>query len=80
MKSEGQHKLFCGRNFYPSGGYEDFKGNFTSCKEAIQFIENEYKDGEDVWAHIVQNDKIIMRGINDDRVYPIIWKWQECDL
>lgn len=75
MKTDNQYKLFCGRNYYPSGGYEDFEGNFTSCKEAIQFIENEYQDGEDVWAHIVLNDNIIASGkIN---FISESWEWRE---
>ena len=72
MKAEGQYKLFCGCNYNPDGGYIDFKGNFTSCEEAIQSLKCRYD-----WAHIVQNDKIIMSGINNDSVYPNKWEWRE---
>lgn len=58
-------KLFVGEDFYPLGGYEDFRRSFSTKKEAIQWTEENINknDGMDKWAHIVKDDMIILRGV-----------------
>lgn len=31
--------LFAGYNYYPSGGWDDFKGSFSSREEAIKYAK-----------------------------------------
>lgn len=50
-----------GAVFYPQGGYDDFAGEFDSilaCYEHLNCLPDLMPD---MWAHIVLNDKIIMR-------------------
>ena len=60
--------LFCGRDFYPHGGWEDFKGYFDSVEMAEKhLIENE--NPVDGWAHLVRDGEFIAmwlgKNIND---------------
>ena len=54
---------FCGDNYYPSGGMDDFIGDFDTVEEAISAVtakvENDFPDDERKayqwryhWAHI----------------------------
>ena len=53
--------LFSGNNYYPCGGWEDFKGYFDSVESAIKFLkESEPEHG--MWCHLVENNKIIIGG------------------
>ena len=73
-------RLFFGSIFYPSGGYEDFKGIFESVASAKEWAvsQNEYLS----WAHVVCDDHIVLKGFSDvqegleieDR---FVWKWSE---
>lgn len=55
-----KYKLFAGEQYYPIGGYEDFKGNFDSLEEAMQSFDNTREAYCGQWAHIVCDDVIIM--------------------
>ena len=53
--------LFCGENYYPNGGWADFKGDFDSLEEAFQ---GAFKSKSD-WYHIVdaQDARLILNGL-----------------
>lgn len=64
------YKLFAGNNYYPLGGYDDFKGNFDSIEEAMRGFITYYEDGSgaeyaEQWGHIVCDDKIIFKVENE---------------
>ena len=66
-------KLFSGRNFYPMGGYEDFIGIFQTEQSAKDYVEK-IKDPHIMWAHIVVEDNILVKGrveYNSDE-----WVWE----
>ncbi len=52
--------LFSGSNFYPSGGWDDFKGYFSSIEDAKLWLQKNEPNAHYMWAHIVYNHKIIM--------------------
>lgn len=54
-----KYKLFYGSNFYPSGGWDDFKGHFDSEKEARDHLDKNEPDPCSMWAHIVFEDRIL---------------------
>jgi hypothetical protein len=54
--------LFAGTNYYPSGGWEDFKGYFNSIEDAMKFINDDKKFSYCSWCHIVIDNKIILQG------------------
>lgn len=49
-----QFLLFGGDNYYPSGGWGDFKGSFDTVSEAV-----ESRGGGD-WWHIVDNSGYVV--------------------
>ena len=69
--SSGPHKaevtikpmIFAGWFFYPDGGWEDFRGFFDTIDDAKKWIqENLGQGGYPLqWAHIVHNNKIILK-------------------
>ena len=72
--------LFAGSQFYPYGGWEDFRGYFDSVECAKIFLLKEYENfscSYCSWSHIVQNGKIIVSAILDEGVSPIEWQFQE---
>lgn len=72
------YKLFMGWMYYPHGGYDDFKGNFGSNEEAIDWAEKNSTKDMDYWAHIVFEDEIVMRGVLDiSFIKSSKWKWEE---
>jgi hypothetical protein len=44
-----RYLLFYGDNYYPSGGWDDFKGDFDSVDEAKVAFEKQRED----WGHVV---------------------------
>lgn len=54
----GRYLLFAGKDYYPLGGWEDFKGSFSELREAI--YAGERQDGQPLspdgyWYHIVDS-------------------------
>lgn len=43
---------FCGRNYYPSGGWDDFKGDFEELESAKSFLLEKDND----WAQIFDTE------------------------
>ena len=70
-------KLFLGLNYYPDGGYDDFKGSFDDIESAKEWVEKEYSEAYfDGWAHLVLDDKIILRGYRDSSSWDVKpWEW-----
>lgn len=46
--------VFCGNEYYPNGGWNDYKGGFDSIEEAIEFCEKIMKDEHFDWGQVVQ--------------------------
>ncbi|KKN40807.1 hypothetical protein LCGC14_0729490 [marine sediment metagenome] len=44
--------VFIGENYYPPGGWQDFKDSFDTREEARHFIEKVVQDGYD-WGQII---------------------------
>ena len=59
---ENKYKLFYGFCFYPSGGWDEFKGYFESEEQAREYLDKHERDPFYMWAHIVFEDKIIRQG------------------
>ena len=55
--------LFAGHNYYPSGGMEDFVGDFDSQKDAKHSVLPEIKRSAYHWAHVY-----------DTETREIVWK------
>lgn len=54
--------LFSGSDYYPEGGWLDFRGCFTTideAKAALDWSKTPIGIEEFGWAHIVTNDKVI---------------------
>jgi len=49
--------VFLGENYYPLGGWEDFRSDFDSLEECLNYIESQ--DACYRWAHVVHKNKII---------------------
>lgn len=49
--------VFLGENYYPCGGWEDFRGDFDSLEEALNYIK--YQEPHYNWGHVVYKSKII---------------------
>jgi len=43
---------FCGRNYYPNGGWDDFKGDFEEFESAKSFLLEKDND----WAQIFDTE------------------------
>ena len=70
---ENEYLLFAGSSFYPSGGWDDFKGYFHSIEDAqIWLNSEEYYE----WAHIVFQNKIIFWGYFKSTIDPK-WIWRD---
>ena len=51
--------LFAGEHYYPSGGVNDFRGDFNTIEEAIEAIANSSCD----WWHVAdENMRIVKSG------------------
>ncbi len=54
--------LFVGDDFYPFGGWKDFKKRFNEIEEAQKWTEKEFPDASYKWAQIIFNDEIVSEG------------------
>lgn len=77
-----KYLLFAGHNYYPLGGWDDFKGKFSNiedCKKHLHNIENEFDFFN--WAHIVHNDKIILWAVadRDVKICEDLWSYKPYD-
>jgi hypothetical protein len=66
--------LFSGESYYPSGGIDDFIGEFSCLEHAQAYLMWVTKPDNDIWAHIV--DKKTMLKVStfwqgDARYHPI---------
>lgn len=71
-------KLFVGHLFYPYGGYEDYEDSFDSLELAKDHVEKTYADDSFRWAHVVFQDKIILKGKLDSdwETMNQVWTWE----
>lgn len=67
--------LFSGQDFYPSGGWDDFKGYFENALAAQRWLSENEPDASYKWAHIVENNKIISIGFGTDSLNDSEWIW-----
>lgn len=58
-----KYLVFSGYDFYPSGGFEDFKGSFEDFESAVKFAL-EVKGGAHDWFQVVDGvtGEIIQQG------------------
>lgn len=49
-----RYMLFAGMTYYPSGGWKDYRGSFTTLEAALAGAANLYSDRD--WWHIVDRD------------------------
>jgi hypothetical protein len=49
--------VFSGENYYPCGGWEDFRSDFDSLEEGLNYIKSQRPQYN--WAHVVYKNKII---------------------
>lgn len=71
--------LFAGSCFYPSGGWEDFRGYFNSVEEAKKFLIDNWESFDiccSPWMHIVEKNKIVLEGRFDDLVSSSSQQWE----
>ncbi len=61
-----KYMLFCGNDYYPYGGWEDFNGYFESIEQAKNYLKENEPDACCKWAHIVFNDKIVQRATSSN--------------
>ena len=76
--------LFLGNNYYPAGGWDDFKGYFEDIESAKKWVQENEVDAFTKWAHLVYMDKIILYGCGKFKEYytfdkPSEWIWEEID-
>lgn len=52
-----RYLAFAGDNYYPDGGWEDFRGDFDTCEEAVAAVKN-YKPtcSTGQWGHVVYTE------------------------
>lgn len=78
-----EYMLFAGSIYYPSGGWEDFKGYFDDIEKAKNWLRLEEKDASFMWAHIVYKNNIIWKGLDQGDTYlniPKDWTWEETNV
>jgi hypothetical protein len=56
--------LFYGDNYYPSGGFEDFKGKFYNKNEMIEYLKSKPHNWD--WCHYVYIEEEFLCPINID--------------
>ena len=50
--------LFAGDNYYPCGGWDDYKGSFATEEAALEFLATKRYD----WWHLVCGGQIVRSG------------------
>lgn len=68
--------LFEGEDYYPSGGWHDFKGHFETIEQAKTWLEENYSCPCDQWAHIVYQGKIILNAYSPELLEHTNWIWE----
>lgn len=71
--------LFAGSSFYPSGGWEDFRGYFNTVEEARIFLIHNWETFDiccSPWAHVVEDNKIVLEGTLDDLLSTSNKEWK----
>jgi hypothetical protein len=53
--------LFAGDNYYPSGGWKDYRGSYASEEDAIAWLADQSFD----WWHLVSGGQIVRFGHGD---------------
>lgn len=49
-----RYALFAGSFYYPSGGWNDFKGTYHTVQEAVDYIEAYANSDEEYdWYHVI---------------------------
>lgn len=78
---ENKYLLFYGYNYYPKGGWKDFKGYFDSLDDCKFYLKMKEKDASYMWAHIVFNYKIVLIGETKDCLIDndYSWIWEEIE-
>lgn len=49
-----QFLVFAGSNFYPNGGWSDYKGDFDSIENALRYLVKSHSEWE--WYQIVNSE------------------------
>jgi len=62
-----RYLLFSGDDYYPSGGWQDFRGDFETIEKAKEHFLVD-KDGNRDWMHVVDSTdgRIVFRGSYDE--------------
>lgn len=70
--------LFAGSSFYPSGGWDDFRGYFNTIEEAKAFLLDNWESFDiccSPWAHIVKEDQIVLKATLDNLLSSSSQEW-----
>ena len=69
QKIANSYLLFAGNKYYPEGGWEDFKGSFSSAEEAMKYYDPDVEDEFAVhpWAHVVNPYGVIVWHYDGDK-------------
>lgn len=62
-----QYIVFAGSDYYPAGGWKDFKGAFNSIYEAKKFINAEEFQGNDWWEIVDVTKQEVVERNTDNR-------------
>jgi hypothetical protein len=71
--------LFAGSDYYPCGGWKDFRGYFDFVNDAKKFLLDNWETFDISccpWAHIVEEDKIVLEGKFDDLLDSSSHQWK----
>jgi hypothetical protein len=61
-----QYLVFAGSDYYPSGGWKDFKGSFDSIDEAKKFLNTEELRSYDWWQIVdTTTQEVVERDANN---------------
>ena len=63
-----KYYLFAGNNYYPKGGMLDYKGEFESIKDAVEYFRDHAEDisndgNVDNWGHVVDDKLRIVKEV-----------------
>jgi len=70
--------VFLGENYYSYGGWEDFRGDFDSLEECLNYIKSQ--ELHDNWAHVVYKNKIIKKAVTETKYFKKHnWEFTDCE-
>lgn len=80
-----KYYVFMGFDYYPLGGWDDFKGEFESGVEALKYIAGLEYGSREEWAQIVYDKKIIIKMRREYDYYKGInfipeWIFEDVDI